>query len=611
MCNISPSAPVKGSSRSLSNIEGVHQLCAVVSSCDVRCVTCQNRLQNRRLAVSIVEHRYHYTAVSNMATPSWEQQFTCKWFNPGRLDMSGFPKDMPTCLKFYLTSLRSEEWTKALEMIQVGEGHCFADETGIVFPAGYESPSEEEEQRPLYGDEETGIVFPVDCESYSSSSSEEEEQSKGPLHEDEVAIFAGCFSEDRVKKSVFLSIVQKCLEERRKQCQCDALDGEEQFRNYIQRGTKPTSAADLHVPSQESTVQNEKSEGIQRTISLDNLTALLETPKQSNISLLLNSLDLATNITDEDLGFTDWATDPNTKQLALEMKKMALELTGLEAKHEIARRQVELKEEMVKSLQSKVTRLTQEKAHKVLSEEGKSVMGVSSTSEFTVPITTNSVEAIEDLIGNNYTLLRKRLQVEKLIPHFIERGLLDFEDKQVVMSKTTTPGKAEALLDLLADNGTCTPENFLEILNNGDHRHVAVQLKRITTRNENAGTQVFICHAGPDKARFVRPLVQKLQERGRLPMVEIFFEEISLSPGVDIAAEIKATLLSSSVKLVVFVISHHVLNDRYWPKLEFELTLRKNKKIFSIWLDQNDDDFTAFGNRLRKYSPTLKETVGP
>ncbi|XP_078572110.1 uncharacterized protein LOC144859379 [Branchiostoma floridae x Branchiostoma japonicum] len=112
----------------------------------------------------------------------------------------------------------------------------------------------------------------------------------------------------------------------------------------------------------------------------------------------------------------------------------------------------------------------------------------------------DSSETIEDLIRNNYTLLRKRLQVEKLIPYFIERRLLDFpEDKQVAMSKTTTQGKAEALLELLTQKGTCTPEEFVEILKKGDHQHVADQLKRTSTHSEttkgpsNVADDVIAC----------------------------------------------------------------------------------------------------------------------
>ncbi|KAI8496529.1 positive regulation of MHC class I biosynthetic process [Branchiostoma belcheri] len=219
-------------------------------------------------------------------------------------------------------------------------------------------------------------------------------------------------------------------------------------------------------------------------------------------------------------------------------------------------------------------------------------------------------ETIEDFVTDNYDHLSKRLQVEKLIPHFIQSRKLDLPDKQVIMSKVTTRGKAEALLDILIENGKCSPDEFVEILRNGDHEHVADQLRRTSTQNESKeGPQVFICHAGPDKGRFVRPLVERLQDEG-LPAEKLFYDEISLQPGDVIDDKIRATLSSPSLKLVVIVISRHVLNDRYWPKLEVELTLKANKKVLPIWLDQNEDGFTAFGKRLREYSPTLKGIVG-
>ncbi|XP_019636386.1 PREDICTED: uncharacterized protein LOC109478990 [Branchiostoma belcheri] len=218
-------------------------------------------------------------------------------------------------------------------------------------------------------------------------------------------------------------------------------------------------------------------------------------------------------------------------------------------------------------------------------------------------------EAIKDFITDNYDHLSERLQVEKLIPYFIQRRKLDLSDKQVIMSKVTTRGKAEALLDILIENGKCSPDEFVEILQKGDHKHVADQLRRTSTQNETTeGPHVFICHAGPDKGRFVRPLVDKLLEG--LPAETIFYDEISLQPGDAIDDKIIATLSSPSLKLVVIVISRHVLNDRYWPKLELELSLLANKKFFPIWLDQNDDHFAAFGDKLRKYSPTLKGIVG-
>ncbi|XP_078621599.1 uncharacterized protein LOC144887934 [Branchiostoma floridae x Branchiostoma japonicum] len=582
----------------------------------------------------------HYAA--KMDREDWVRTFTCSWSTDGRLNIKGFREETPLCLRLYLRSIRPDDWDLALQLIAKKEGHSFADGIGITFPQEYEY----------------------------SSSEEEDDNPKGPIPDDKVEFFAGRLPKCRLTEADFLDAVSYCLSERRKLPFLNPLNGEGNFMKYISHAEEwGSTGTDFELgPSQLTEAE------IRRTISLDSLTALLASPKQSNISPLLTSLDLATNIANEDFGFTDWATDPNTKQLALNMKKMALSLTGLEAKHEIAQRQVQLQEGMVSSLHREITRLTQEQetTQKILLDKGKEIEDLTgankgmkdtidellaektkltnklvmmekrppkrarpgageamSASEPTEPIGStlkrssdlegaagsskrmkDSVETIEDLIRNNYTFLRKELQVEKLIPHFIERGLLDvLEDRQVVMSKITSPGKAEALLELLTQKGTCTPEEFVEILKNGDHEYVAVELERMTTRNENAGPQVFICHAGPDKARFVRPLVQQLQEEG-LPEDKIL-DEIRLSPADDFAAEIRATLSSSSsLKLVVFVISHHVLNDRHWPKLELELTLQTNKKIFPIWLDQNDDGFTAFGSKLRKYSPALKGIVG-
>eukprot|EP00058_Branchiostoma_floridae_P002759 XP_002588247.1 hypothetical protein BRAFLDRAFT_86694 [Branchiostoma floridae] len=91
-------------------------------------------------------------------------------------------------------------------------------------------------------------------------------------------------------------------------------------------------------------------------------------------------------------------------------------------------------------------------------------------------------ETTEDLIRDNYVRLSERLQVEKLIPQFIQKRLLDFADQQVIMSKVTTQSKAETLLQLLSEKGTCTPEVFVEILKKGDHRHVVDRLKRTSTQ---------------------------------------------------------------------------------------------------------------------------------
>ncbi|CAH1241010.1 ANK2 [Branchiostoma lanceolatum] len=87
-----------------------------------------------------------------------------------------------------------------------------------------------------------------------------------------------------------------------------------------------------------------------------------------------------------------------------------------------------------------------------------------------------SAEDLEDLIRRNYPLLGKRLQVSDLIPHLIQRGLLQLNEKEDINSKTTGQGKAEALLDLLSLQGKCTCEEFVKILRIGNHEHLVDRL---------------------------------------------------------------------------------------------------------------------------------------
>ncbi|XP_078621397.1 uncharacterized protein LOC144887854 isoform X2 [Branchiostoma floridae x Branchiostoma japonicum] len=255
---------------------------------------------------------------------------------------------------------------------------------------------------------------------------------------------------------------------------------------------------------------------------------------------------------------------------------------------------------------------------------------------------------IEDFIQQNYVNLTKKLEVKSVIPYLMQTEILLRSDKERILAKVTKEDQAGELLDILTHNGKCTVDVFIHALeetkqtrlldllgsqyrkkraveskgsssNRGDFRETAANpghpnepggsdaiagpSRRMMARSP--GPEVFICHAGPDKRRFVRPLVQQLQQKG-LPKDKIFFDAISIETGDVIETKIKDTLSSASLKLVVLVISHHVLKGRFWPKLEYELTLKANKKIFPIWLDQNDDNFAAFGSKLRKYSPTLK-----
>ncbi|XP_019630676.1 PREDICTED: uncharacterized protein LOC109474756 [Branchiostoma belcheri] len=311
-----------------------------------------------------------------MTTRTWEHLFTCKWTVEGQLDITGFPEDMPMSLQFYLTSIRPEKWPRALKLIQQGEGHCFANEIGILFPFDYES-----------------------------SSSEEDQPSRGPLPEDEVEFFAGYFPKDRVKKNVFLQIVEKCLDERKKSF-CP-LDRENEFLDYVRRETTPKRAMYQDLPEPGST-------GIERTTSVDSL-AFPTTSKQTGIvHPFLDTLNLATDIPEEDTNFTNWVTNHDTKQLALSYRMETGRLKSLELKHEITKRQVESQRHIVQHLQKEVTRLTkeQETVQKVLLEDKEKNKELTEANE--------SMEAIiNDLLAQKTKLTNKLAIVghEEHVPH--------------------------------------------------------------------------------------------------------------------------------------------------------------------------------------------------
>ncbi|KAI8512740.1 DnaJ (Hsp40), sub A, member 4 [Branchiostoma belcheri] len=311
-----------------------------------------------------------------MASSSWEDQFTCKWTQEGQLDIKGFHTDMPKCLQFYLISVsRANKWPRALQLIQEEEGHCFISGTGVSFPLDYES-----------------------------SSSEEDQPSRGPLPEDEVEFFSGTFSKDRVKKSVFLRTVEKCVVERRKIC--GPLDGEDQFLNHVRRATKPRYATDqVLVPL--------GSLGIKRSTSVDSQTGLLTPPKQSSTShRFLSSLDLACTCIHEDSDFTDWITNPDTKHLVVRLRRqtdMYKDMyKSMEAKCEITEHQVELQKDMVRSLQKEVSRLTQEQetAQRVL-------LGYKREVEELTAQNTNIKEATDDLHFQKAITVEEEQKVRK------------------------------------------------------------------------------------------------------------------------------------------------------------------------------------------------------
>ncbi|XP_078600115.1 uncharacterized protein LOC144875160 [Branchiostoma floridae x Branchiostoma japonicum] len=112
--------------------------------------------------------------------------------------------------------------------------------------------------------------------------------------------------------------------------------------------------------------------------------------------------------------------------------------------------------------------------------EGNTEGEVREKKSYSRPISTQtagSAEELEALITRNRVLLTKRLQVSSLFPHLIQRELLQIDEKEDINSKTTTQGKAEALLDLLSRQGKCTPDVFMEILKLGNHEHIIGQLE--------------------------------------------------------------------------------------------------------------------------------------
>eukprot|EP00058_Branchiostoma_floridae_P019957 XP_002605447.1 hypothetical protein BRAFLDRAFT_74262 [Branchiostoma floridae] len=132
----------------------------------------------------------------------------------------------------------------------------------------------------------------------------------------------------------------------------------------------------------------------------------LEKAQEKESRPLLNSLDLAATRT-QDSNFADWATDTNTKQLVLKMKQKSQALTGLEAKHEIAQRQVELQEGMVRGLQGKVKELTekQETAQKVLLDNKKEIEDLTGANK-------GMEETIEGLLAEKTKLTNKLAMME-------------------------------------------------------------------------------------------------------------------------------------------------------------------------------------------------------
>ncbi|CAH1256919.1 RANGAP1 [Branchiostoma lanceolatum] len=88
---------------------------------------------------------------------------------------------------------------------------------------------------------------------------------------------------------------------------------------------------------------------------------------------------------------------------------------------------------------------------------------------------------------------------------------------------------------------------------------------------------------------------RNLKDTG-FPQEDIFYDELSISTGQVIRDRIMSALASNSMEVVVIVASKSLLNHKYWPKLELETALRHNKRLYPIWLDDNQDSFKEFSS---------------
>ncbi|XP_066304255.1 uncharacterized protein [Branchiostoma lanceolatum] len=122
------------------------------------------------------------------------------------------------------------------------------------------------------------------------------------------------------------------------------------------------------------------------------------------------------------------------------------------------------------------------------------------------------------------------------------------------------------------------------------------------------GPRVVLLHAAEDE-EFVRELVETLGRLPfgyRLPETAIFCQQVTGTPGDVSRAQLTSTLTLGSVKLVVPVISRHLLADQSSLTVGLETAARNNKPRYVIWLDQNQDDFREFGTLVSRQYPTLE-----
>ncbi|XP_078583795.1 uncharacterized protein LOC144866307 [Branchiostoma floridae x Branchiostoma japonicum] len=196
--------------------------------------------------------------------------------------------------------------------------------------------------------------------------------------------------------------------------------------------------------------------------------------------------------------------------------------------------------------------------------------------------------------------------VDSVLDHLVSEGVIEEDEEKEIKDREGGKAQVRKLLATLAEKQGNSFHSFCTALENSRHKRLADVLRG---HGAKKGERVFIIHAGEDKAGFVEPLVQALQDEG-LPQQDIFYDVLSIGIGDVIRSRIMAAMASESLELVVTVLSKNSLNHKYWPKLELETALRHNRQLFPVWLDDNEDDFQEFNGLVGKYCPTLKSIRG-
>lgn len=118
--------------------------------------------------------------------------------------------------------------------------------------------------------------------------------------------------------------------------------------------------------------------------------------------------------------------------------------------------------------------------------------------------------------------------------------------------------------------------------------------------DEDKEYDVFVCHAGPDKDDFVRPLAHALRAGG----LEVWYDEFELKVGDSLRRKIDQGMRSARYGIVV--LSPSFLAGRPWTELELDgivnAYIYNRQVLLPIWHQVGHSD-------VMEYSPSLADKV--